>query len=310
MSGASLVHLECLIKTIELGNFSQAARVLGLTPAAVSKNVARLEQQLGVRLLHRTTRSVSPTESGWRLYHQSGSALDQLRQALQPQLALSSQPAGTLKVSLGTAFGRELVMPLMPEFIQRYPHITLDWRFENRRVNLVQEGYDAAIGAGFELDSRVVARELLPILPILVAAPSYLATHGTPGSIDELNHHQALRLRSPTTGRLRDWHLSDGQSQLQLSPGGPLIASELEVLCDAALLGMGIALLGYHHVHGHLNSGRLVRLLPQWHGQPLSIAIYYAAREGLEPKVRVLIDFLLEAFQQRPELRALRQPAT
>lgn len=309
MSGPSLVHLESLIKTIELGNFSLAARALGLTPAAVSKNVARLEQQLGVRLLHRTTRSVSATESGQRLYQQSDAAMQQLRLALQPQTDSSVVPAGTLKVSLGAAFGRDLVLPLMPEFLRRYPQISLDWRFENRRVNLVQEGLDAAIGAGFDLDSRLVARELLPVIPVLVASPAYLARHGTPTSVEMLQHHQALRLRSPTTGRLREWLLSDGQRQLQLTPSGPLIASELEVLCDAALLGMGIALLGYHHVQRHLHSGALVQLLPEWHGTPLSIAIYYAAREGLEPKVRVLVDYLCDAFRSRPELLALRHPA-
>ncbi len=169
-----LNHLESFVQSAEGGSFSAAARRLGLTPAAVSKNVARLEARLGVRLFQRSTRSLTLTEGGERFLAQIGPALATLQEAVAGIDTDDGQPAGTLKVSMGQAFGREHVLPLMGDFLARYPAILPDWHFDNQQVDLVGEGFDAAIGGGIELSAGLVARELARIHVVAVASPRYV----------------------------------------------------------------------------------------------------------------------------------------
>src|SRR5215831_14909504 len=153
---ADLQHLVCFVQTAEHGSFSAAARVLGLTPAGVSKNIGRLESDLGVRLFHRSTRRLALTESGERFLQQVESPLASLQSALSGARHRDEAPAGTLKVSMGQGFGRRFLVPLLDEFLRLYPAILPDWHFDNRQVDVVGEGFDAAIGGGFELASGVV----------------------------------------------------------------------------------------------------------------------------------------------------------
>eukprot|EP01038_Epipyxis_sp_PR26KG_P018057 gene18057-25323_t len=166
-----LNHLESFVQSAEGGSFSAAARRLGLTPAAVSKNVARLEVRLGVRLFQRSTRRLTLTEGGERFLAQIGGALATLQEAVAGIDKDDGQPAGTLKVSMGQAFGREHVLPMLGDFLARYPAIQPDWHFDNQQVDLVGEGFDAAIGGGIELPAGLVARELSRIHVVAVAAP-------------------------------------------------------------------------------------------------------------------------------------------
>jgi DNA-binding transcriptional LysR family regulator len=169
-----LNHLESFVQSAEGGSFSAAARRLGLTPAAVSKNVARLEARLGVRLFQRSTRRLTLTEGGERFLAQIGPALATLQEAVAGIDTDDGQPAGTLKVSMGQAFGREHVLPMMGDFLARYPAILPDWHFDNQQVDLVGEGFDAAIGGGIELSAGLVARELSRIHVVAVASPAYM----------------------------------------------------------------------------------------------------------------------------------------
>src|SRR5678816_3002290 len=168
-------HLVSFVRTAEHGSFSAAARVLGLTPAGVSKNVARLEADLGVRLFQRSTRRLALTESGERFLRQVDGPLASLQAALSGARRIDEEPTGTLKVSMGQAFGRHFLVPLLEDFLARYPRVLPDWHFDNRRVDIVGEGFDAAVGGGFALASGVVARELAPVHIVAVAAPAYMA---------------------------------------------------------------------------------------------------------------------------------------
>jgi DNA-binding transcriptional LysR family regulator len=293
---SDLNGLESFLKTVEVGSFSAAAGLLGVTPAAVSKHVAKLERELGTRLFQRTTRSLTLTESGERLYAETAGPARALSHAITTLTQRDAQPAGTLRVSVAPGFGRQYVLPLMAGFLARYPGIRLDWSFENRRVDLVKEGFDAAIGAGLATDASVVARQLLPLKMVTVAAPSYLAAHGTPSAPSELAGHDCIRLRSSTTGRLRDWSFVTNGETLTVPVDGRLILSDLDAICDAAIAGMGLARLGAHHVMPYMDEGRLVRVLPGLSSQADAIQVYYAHYRLTPPKVRAFVDFLSDAF--------------
>src|SRR3954470_23395675 len=167
-------HLISFAQTAEHGSFSAAARVLGLTPAGVSKHVARLERDLGVRLFHRSTRQLRLTEGGERFLQQVDGPLASLQAAVAGVADRGEDPAGTLKVSMGQAFGRNFLVPLLSAFLERYPRVVPDWHFDNRQVDIVGEGFDAAIGGGFRLASGVIAAELGPVHIVAVASPAYM----------------------------------------------------------------------------------------------------------------------------------------
>ena len=167
----TLTNLESFVRSAESGGFSAAARRLGLTPAAVSRNVAMLERNLGVRLFHRSTRKLTLTEAGEQFLQNIAGNLDGLQAAIADVATDRGGPAGMLKVSMSLSVGLDYVMPLLPEFLARYPRIRPDWHFENRQVDLIGEGYDAAIGGGFDLAPGVISRVLAPAHVIAVASP-------------------------------------------------------------------------------------------------------------------------------------------
>jgi len=295
---AHLQHLVSFVQTAEHGSFSAAARVLGLTPAGVSKNVARLESDLGVRLFHRSTRRLALTESGERFLQRVNGPLASLHGALEGVREDDDHPAGTLKVSMGQAFGRHFLVPLLEEFLARYPAVLPDWHFDNRRVDIVGEGFDAAIGGGFELTPGVVARELAPVHIVAVASPKYLAQRQLPRHPDELAAFEGIMRRYSPTGRVRPWTLRSRRAAEQPVPCKPrLIFSDPEAIAQAARLGLGVALLPMPFAFAAIQSGELVRLLPGWYSDAGPISLYYPSRRMVPAKTRVFVDFVLERFR-------------
>lgn len=297
--------LQSFVKTVEAGSFSAAAGLLGLTPAAVSKHVAKLEKGLGARLFQRTTRSLTLTEAGERLFAETAGPTRALTQALATLTERDAQPAGTLRISVAPGFSRQYVLPLMPAFLARYPAIRLDWSFENRHVDLVKEGFDAAIGSGVEADANVVARQLLPLNMLVVAAPAYLARYGEPASLADLAAHDCIRMRSATSGRLRDWEFTRNGETITVEVDGRLILSDLDAICEASLAGMGLARLGAHHVMHHLQAGRLQQVLVDYPTSAGAIYVYYAHYRLTPPKVRAFVDFLSASFAESDWMRRL-----
>jgi DNA-binding transcriptional LysR family regulator len=175
----TLANLESFVRSAETGSFSAAARVLALTPAAVSRNVAILERNIGVRLFQRSTRKLSLTEAGERFLTSIGGNLEALQTAISAVSSDQGEPTGVLKVSLAPTFGIDHVLPLLPAFLARYPLIRPEWHFENRPVDLIAEGYDAAIGGGFKLTPGVVSRTLAAAHVVAVASPTNLAAYPT-----------------------------------------------------------------------------------------------------------------------------------
>jgi DNA-binding transcriptional LysR family regulator len=191
----------------------------------------------------------------------------------------------------------------MPAFLELYPRLQLDWSLENRRVDLVRENYDAAIGSGVEADANVVARQLVPLKLLTVASPAYLARRGAPETADDLSRHDCIRVRSATTGRILNWEFAIGAETLTAQVGGRLILSDFDAILDAALAGVGIARLGAHHVLPLLDTGRLTRVLPQLSISAGAIHIYYTRARRTPAKVRAFVDFLTDAFSQNEYIK-------
>lgn len=295
----TLANLECFVKSAESGGFSSAARRLSLTPAAVSRNVAVLERNLGVRLFHRSTRKLTMTEAGERFLLAIRNNVEELQAAIASVATDHGEPAGVLKVSLGLTFGVDYILPLLPAFLKRYPDVQPDWHFETRQVDLIAEGFDAAIGGGFELTSGVVARTLAPLHIIAVAAPSYMKTRTAPTDPSGLAAFDGIAMRSLRTGRIRERMMRDAAgAEMVVRLKETAVFNDPEAMCRAALLGLGVTLMAVPHALPHLESGALVRLIPQWYSDAGPISIYYASRTLLPAKTRMFVDFVAEAFRR------------
>ena len=295
---AHLQHLVSFVQTAEHGSFSAAARVLGLTPAGVSKNVASLERHLGVRLFHRSTRRLSLTEKGEHFLGQVNGPLASLQTAVAAGRGVGEAPAGTLKVSMGHAFGRNFLVPLLGEFLSRYPRVVPDWHFDNRQVDIVGEGFDAAIGGGFPMAAGVVARELGPVHIVAVASPGYMAGRPAPRVPQDLASFECIMRRSTPTGRVRPWTLGSRRAAEQAVQCQPrIILSDPEAVAQAALQGLGVALLPMPFAFGHIRSGELVRLLPGWYSDAGPLSLYYPSKKLLAAKTRLFVDYVLERFR-------------
>lgn len=300
----TLANLESFVRSAASGSFSAAARHLALTPAAVSRNVAMLERNLGVRLFQRSTRKLTLTEAGETFLTDIGGNLESLQNAIASVSAEDGKPAGVLKMSLAPTFGLSHVLPLLPEFLKRHPRIRPEWHFENRAVDLIAEGYDAAIGGGFELAPGVVARTLAPAHIIAVASPAYLARSTPPTHPLDLIELDGIVMRSLTSGRIRTWNMRNAQGdEAAAGMRQTVVVNDPAALREAARLGLGIALLAVPDVLPWLESGELVRVLPVWWADAGAISLYYASRGLLPGKTRAFIDFVVEAFSREDYAR-------
>ncbi|MDN4544873.1 MULTISPECIES: LysR family transcriptional regulator [unclassified Pseudomonas] len=293
--------IECFVRSAEVGSFAEAARRLSLTPAAVGKSVAKLEANLGVRLFQRSTRNLTLTEAGQLFLSQVSASLTTIQNAVANLASAEGLPAGTLKVSMGTVFGRLYVVPMLGEFLQRYPAINPDWHFDNRQVDLIAQGFDAAIGGGFELPQGVVARKLAPAHRVLLASADYLARRETIREPDDLQHHDGILIRSPQTGRVRSWQLS-GRSPQHCRPlmlKARMTMSDSDAACATAAQGLGVALVSMPFAVNYLEAGTLQRVLPDWYIDDGNISIYYAEHKLLPGKTRAFVDFIIEQFAEQ-----------
>jgi DNA-binding transcriptional LysR family regulator len=190
------------------------------------------------------------------------------------------------------------VLPLLPAFLERYPDVELDWSFENRRVDLIGEGFDAAIGGGMDLAPGVVAQRLAPLHIIAVASPDYLQSRQLPQQPHELEKLDGVSMRSAVTGRLRVWRMRNREGvEATLEHKARIVADDPEAICRAALMGLGVAMIAVPYVERHLETGALQRLLPDWHADLGAISIYFASQKLLPAKTRAFVDHVTNAFR-------------
>lgn len=291
--------LPAFLAAAQVQNFSAAARQLGVTPAAISKNIRVLEEKLALRLFQRNTHNVVLTDEGKALLQQVAPLWQALSATLETAGSAQQAPSGTVRVSMIPGFGRQILMPSIPQFLERYPQIDLDLSLDARVVNLVGEGFDVGIGSRVDPDSRLVARPLYPMQMVLAASPGYLAQHGTPQDPDDLLQHNCLLHRNPATGRSVKWPLHRHGEAKTLELHGRLVASRPEMLLDAALAGLGIVCLARWYAEHHFAQGTLLPVLAECWPQPTQLWLYYASAD-LPPRVRVWVEFLLEHFHSRP----------
>ena len=294
----TLAGLDCFVRSAEAGSFAEAARRLGITPAAVGKSVAKLEASLGVRLFQRSTRSLTLTEAGERFLLEVRGGLSSIQRAVANLASAAGQPAGTLKVSMGVTFGRDYVVPMLGAFLQRYPAITPDWHFDNSPVDLIAQGFDAAISGAMELSPGVVARKLAPARRVLVASASYLDAHPLAAVPSDLAQHAGILIRSPQTGRVRPWSLrnrSNDEAAIELP--ARMTMTDPDAACRAAEMGLGIALVSLPHALPYLDQGSLLRVLPNWYVDAGHVAVYFSAHTLLPAKTRAFVDCLVEHFK-------------
>ncbi len=291
-------HLDAFVVSADEGSFSAAARRLGQTPAAISKSVGRLESRLGVRLFQRSTRSLALTTDGERLYGQVRLPWSEISDALSDLRQGAGKPAGTLKVSMAHTVGRNYLLPMLGEFLNRYPDVVLDLHFDNHQVDLVAQGFDVGIGGGIELNEGLIARELSRVRIVLVASPGYLRQAPAPGAPADLARHRGLLRRSLASGKLLPWTLRNNAGQEMIAAVTPVaVLNDPEAIARAAVGGMGIALLPLPHALPFLDSGELVRVLPDWYAEALPLSIYYSTRKLVPAKVRVFVDYVLTQFR-------------
>jgi DNA-binding transcriptional LysR family regulator len=296
----TLANLESFVRSAETGGFSAAARRLALTPAAVSRNVAMLERNLGHRLFHRSTRKLTLTEAGERFLQSIEGHLDGVQAAIAAMAVERGAPAGVLKISVALTIGIDHILPLLPAFLARYPGIRPDWQFDNRQVDLIAEGFDAAIGGGIELAPGLVSRVLAPAHIIAVASPAFLKGRRKPVDPTGLKAFDGIAMRSANTGRVRQWTMRNAAgAEMPATLSERVVVSDPAALCRAAQLGLGVAMLSVPDALPHLDSGALVRLLPKWYADAGPISIYYASRSQMPAKTRVFIDFVVESFQRQ-----------
>jgi DNA-binding transcriptional LysR family regulator len=284
------------VKVADAGSFSEAARRLSITPAAVGKSIGLLETRLGVRLFNRTTRQLSLTPEGERVVERARAAM----QALEEATAVSKPNAdlsGLVRISCGAGYGRHFVLPIVARILERYPHLRIELNLSDQIVDLVREGFDIGIRGGKEPPQGMVARRVSKVSTILVASPSYLKANGIPKDWTELAHHRRIGLRF-ASGRLSEWNFKVGNKVHALDEKPSLLLTAPEVVVDAALLHQGIAQLAQHHALDALQTGALVPVLQhQYVPRPFDISIFYPHRSGLAPRVRAVVDLLVQALQ-------------
>ena len=295
---ARLDAMEIFAEVVETEGFSAAARSLGVSKSAVSKQVGRLEDSLGVRLLNRTTRRLSLTEAGATFYAACRRVLDEAEAAERAVSNLSAAPRGLLKLNAPMSFGFLHLAGAIPQFHARFPQITLDAAMNDRFVDLVEEGYDVALRIGDLRDSSLIARRVAPCRTVTCASPDYLARRGRPEKPEDLRDHDCLLYAN--MAQPREWPLLGPAGLQKVKVEGPLLANNGDVLCGAALGGMGIARLPTFIVGRHLREGRLEAVLPGFPVPEQGIHAVYPHSRNLSVKVRVFVDFLAERFGPEP----------
>jgi len=305
-----VVSMQTLVRAVDSGSLSAAARSLGKSLAAVSRTVTQLEERLGARLLNRSTRKLTLTEAGAAFYDSAKRILAEIDEA---ELAIDGRavaPRGTLTVTAPLLFGRLHVAPVVAECLERYPEVAAQLVLTDRNVNLVEEGIDVAVRIGQLDDSSLVARRLGEVARVVCASPSYLRRHGVPRTPDDLRGRECVRFTGLAPGR--EWVFVDGNRELRVPVASRFACNVVEPAIDAARSGGGVLMALGYQVADDLAAGRLVRLLQPFEPPPLPINALFLSPRLMAARVRLFLDLLTERVPPRlgPPARAAAPAAT
>jgi DNA-binding transcriptional LysR family regulator len=292
--------LRAFVAVAEQGSFSKAAEVLGLSPSSLSQVIRTFEERLGVRLLHRTTRSVSLTEAGERLLLRTRPALAELDAALMDVSHFRDRPAGIVRVRCLRIAFRTFVDPILAEFHETHPEIKLDILVDDAVTDLVAGGFDVGFTLGEVIEKDLVGIKLGgDMRQIAVATPDYIAKHGRPQTPRDLLSHKCLRWRWPGRTTPYNWEFFKDGAWFEVEVDGPLVLSEQTMAVDAALKGMGIAFWVEHELRPLIEAGKLVPLLEEWSGEFPGLYICYPQQRQMAPALRAFIDFVKNSAAKR-----------
>lgn len=294
MARRGLIELEAVLAIVRKGSFRAAALELGVSTTALSNVIAQLERQLGVRLFNRTTRSVSPTDAGRAFVERIGPALGTIRDAMDLVRSQQETPSGTLRINAFATAAREIMSPLILEFLRRYPQVHIDLVTEGRLVDVVADGFDLGVRSADFVPSDMIA---LPVGPArrfaVVASPSYLESNGRPRVPADLARHQCIRVRLPN-GALYQWHFEKDGQTLQIEVHGPITVDEASLSRMAALAGTGIGFFMEVDVREDILSGRLEQILGDWTPPIEPLCLYYPSRRNPSAAFKAFISLARE----------------
>lgn len=295
--GASYAGIVAFIAVASEGSFTRAAERLGVGRPAVSRNVQKLEAQLSTRLFQRTTRTTELTREGQRFFENCHQGVAQIVEAMNDMLELRRGPLrGLIRISSAVGFGRKIVAPLLETFAQAYPDIAVDLLLDDRPIDLVSERIDVSFRNGRIEGSSIIARQLIPMRMALCAAPSYVARHGLPQSVEDLGRHACVNFRF-ASGRIFEWEFNvDGRVQKYL-PTSRLTFNDADLVLRAVLNGSGIAQMAGYQIRDHIASNELVVALARHAPDDRGHYICYLSRQHLPARIRIFVDFMTERIR-------------
>jgi DNA-binding transcriptional LysR family regulator len=285
--------IELFCRSAELGGFTAAAAAVGVTPAAVSRSVGRLEARLGVRLFVRSTRQIRLTDDGRLYYHQCQQALLQIAEASRVVAGHQAVPSGVLRISAPTTYAQYRLFPMLPRFVASYPKVQFEISVSNRNIDFVEEGFDLAIRLGTPQDSRLVARKLEDATLGVFASPAYLKNHGTPKNLADLKKHDCIQFVLPSTGRPLPWLFREGGEDVERTLSGSVKVFEDVLGCfNHARAGGGLVQIYHFIASDTVRRGELVEVAKRFSGRTRPFSVLYPQNRHMSARVRAFVDFL------------------
>jgi LysR family transcriptional regulator for bpeEF and oprC len=298
-----LQAMEVFVQVVDAGGFTRAADNMKLPKATVSTLVSNLESSLSVKLLNRTTRRISLTADGAAYYERCLTILADVREAEETLSKTRVNPSGRLRVDVPTGLGRHLLIPSLPDFLQRYPDINVELGCSDRPVDLIEEGVDCVVRGGELADSSLIARRVASVHFVTCAAPSYLALRGRPMHPTDLLQHQCVNYFSSKSGKIFEWDFAKDEERLRVRVPGRIAVNDSDAYMGAALAGMGIAQMAAAHICPYLQTGQLELVLEDWCVDPLPLHVLYPQNRHLSAKVRVFVEWVSELLADHPAMR-------
>lgn len=279
-------------RVVECASFTRAAETLGIPRSSVSAAVQELEARVGARLLHRTTRRVSPTQDGIAFYERCLRVIADVEDTENLFRQTTARPSGKLRIDVPGRIGRLVIAPALPEFFDRYPEISIDLGVTDRAVNLVEDSVDCVLRVGPLSDSGLIARPIGKLPLINVASPVYLARYGAPQTPDDLGDHWAVNYASPSSGRVEDWEWVEGGKVRTLTLNGRVTVNSAEAYIACCLAGLGLIQIPAYDVRHHLDAGELLEVMPDHRAESLPMTLLYPHRQHLSRRLLVFADWL------------------
>jgi len=286
-------------RVVEAASFTRAAATLGLPRSSVSAAIRELEERVGARLLHRTTRKVAPTQDGLAFYERCLRLIADVEETETLFRQPGTGPSGKLRIDVPGRIGRLILAPALPGFLERYPEVDVEFGMTDRAVNLVEDSVDCVLRVGPLGDSSLIARNLGELRLINVASPAYLKRHGTPAGPDDLPRHLAVNYASPSSGRIDDWQWLAGGRVHSLALPGRVTVNSAEAYIACCLSGLGLIQIPAYDVADEIAGGTLVEVMPEYRAEPMPVALLYPHRRHLSRRLQIFLDWLEPLLRRR-----------